>query len=103
MSKSNELKFSIIIPTYNRNELLVKCLDALYHIKQKANINYEVIVTDDSIEGLAEEVTKEYNGFVKWCEGPHRGPAANRNNGARYANGEWLIFLDDDCIPSVNL
>ena len=33
-------------------------------------------------------------------EGPRKGPAANRNNGARCARGEWLAFTDDDCLPS---
>ena len=36
-------------------------------------------------------------------EGPKRGPAANRNNGAGNANSKWLIFIDDDCIPDMNL
>jgi GT2 family glycosyltransferase len=37
--------------------------------------------------------------MVRWNEGPRRGPAANRNFGARVADGDWLIFLDDDCNP----
>ena len=36
---------------------------------------------------------------MQWLEGPRRGPAANRNHGARHASGEWLAFIDDDCIP----
>jgi len=35
---------------------------------------------------------------VKWFAGPRLGPAANRNSGARQANGQWLVFLDDDLI-----
>ncbi|MFM6182975.1 MAG: glycosyltransferase family 2 protein [Dolichospermum sp.] len=37
--------------------------------------------------------------WVKWVAGPGKGPAANRNNGAKYATGEWLAFTDDDCLP----
>ena len=37
--------------------------------------------------------------MLRWNEGPRRGPAANRNFGARVADGDWLIFLDDDCNP----
>jgi GT2 family glycosyltransferase len=41
--------------------------------------------------------------WVKHIQGPSRGPAANRNNGARAATGEWLVFCDDDCLPDRKL
>ena len=37
--------------------------------------------------------------WVTWVAGPRRGPAANRNRGAREARGAWLAFTDDDCLP----
>jgi GT2 family glycosyltransferase len=37
--------------------------------------------------------------WAKWVVGPRRGPAANRNHGAGHAQGDWLIFTDDDCLP----
>ncbi|MBS1580117.1 MAG: glycosyltransferase [Bacteroidetes bacterium] len=96
--------FSVIIPTANRNELLAKCLDCLKQSIQLFNEDeVEVIVTDDGKNNEAKEfIAKNYT-WVKWIEGPKKGPAANRNNGAKNANGEWLIFLDDDCEPSVQL
>ena len=96
--------FSVIIPTLNRNDLLAKCLDKLAPNIQTIDLcPYEVIVTNDSkiSESTALNV-KDYP-WVKWVEGPKRGPAANRNNGAKYAKGEWLIFLDDDVIPDSKL
>ena len=36
---------------------------------------------------------------MRYTRGPQNGPAANRNNGAAFANGNWLIFTDDDCLP----
>ena len=36
---------------------------------------------------------------VEWKQGPRKGPAANRNFGAKVSDCEWLIFIDDDCIP----
>jgi GT2 family glycosyltransferase len=53
----------------------------------------EVIVTDDGT--VAQQVPPG----VRWVRGPRRGPAANRNSGASRATGEWLVFLDDDCLP----
>ncbi|MBW4686020.1 MAG: glycosyltransferase family 2 protein [Komarekiella atlantica HA4396-MV6] len=97
--KSSPL-FTVIIPTYNRNDLLAKCLDCLVPgIQTLADEQYEVIVTDDSSQTTAEEMIQERYPWVKWVAGPRKGPAANRNNGAKYAQGEWLAFTDDDCLP----
>jgi glycosyltransferase involved in cell wall biosynthesis len=95
---------SVIIPTCNRNELLGKCLDRLAPGKQSLDsASYEVIVTDDGHEYQAENYCKENYPFVLYTKGPRKGPAANRNNGARIANGNWLVFTDDDCLPDSGL
>jgi len=91
---------SVIIPTYRRNESLAHCLDCLKHGKWEADYdNYEVIVTDDDPAHGAKVMVETSYSWVRWVAGPHRGPAANRNNGACNAKGEWLVFLDDDCLP----
>lgn len=96
--------FSIIIPTCNRNELLIKCLEALRPTIQKIPIEeYEVIVSDDSASNIAKELIDSNYSWIKWVEGPKKGPAANRNKGAKMAKADWLIFLDDDVIPDSTL
>lgn len=92
---------SVIIPTYQRPGDLARCLDQLAPEAQTLPFDqYEVIVTDDEGEGSAtEHLVKEHYPWARWVPAPGRGPAANRNNGARYASGEWLVFTDDDCIP----
>ncbi|MDF2430506.1 MAG: hypothetical protein JWP44_137 [Mucilaginibacter sp.] len=91
---------SIIIPTCNRNDLLSKCLELLSPDIQAIGLNdYEVIVTDDSKDNKAKSLIEVNYSWAKWMEGPKKGPAANRNNGAKYAKGEWLVFVDDDCLP----
>jgi GT2 family glycosyltransferase len=95
---------SVIIPTCNRIDLLKKCLDNLHSSMQSVSLElYEIIVTDDSKENIAKNLLSKNYYWVKWVEGPKKGPAANRNNGAKNASGEWLIFIDDDCIPDQNL
>ncbi len=95
---------SIIIPTYNRNDLLSKCLDCLEPgIQNISPGEYEVIVTDDNIGNTAKKLVDEQYPWVIWVEGPKKGPAANRNSGARIANGEWLVFIDDDCLPDIDI
>lgn len=93
--------FSVIIPTCNRSELLVKCLDLLALEYQNFEAwNYEIIVSDDSISNFTQKLIYKKYKCVKWVKGPQKGPAANRNNGAKYAIGEWLVFTDDDCFPT---
>ena len=99
----NQIKISVVIPTYHRNDLLAKCLDYLAPGTQTLSAEqYEVIVTDDGYKTTAEETIRDDYPWVKWVAGPRKGPAANRNNGAGYAQGEWLVFTDDDCLPQPN-
>lgn len=92
--------FSVVIPTRHRNDLLAQCLDCLKPgIQTLSADQYEVIVTDDGSNSTAEELIQHHYPWVKWVPGAGKGPAANRNNGARYARGKWLVFTDDDCIP----
>jgi glycosyltransferase involved in cell wall biosynthesis len=105
---------SVVIPTCNRNDLLAKCLDCLAPGRQGGGeiaglksefcspppaFTYEVIVTDDGSKTTAQELIQSSYPWAVWVRGPRTGPAANRNNGAKNAKGEWLIFLDDDCLP----
>jgi glycosyltransferase involved in cell wall biosynthesis len=94
--------FSVVIPTRHRNDLLAKCLDRLAPGNQTTSATYEVIVTDDGADSTAEAMIQQQYAWAKWVAGPRQGPAANRNNGASYAQGDWLVFTDDDCLPEPN-
>jgi GT2 family glycosyltransferase len=97
------MKFSIIICTYNRPELLAKCLDALHpSVQEEVNEPYEVVVSDDSKNLITKELVLQKYPWVKWVKGPEKGSASNRNNGVKYALGEWLLLTDDDCIPATH-
>jgi GT2 family glycosyltransferase len=92
---------SVVIPTYQRLDQLSRCLDRLDpKVQSLAADQYEVIVTDDGREVTARSMIAQRYPRVRWVAGPRRGPAANRNNGARAATGEFIAFTDDDCIPS---
>jgi GT2 family glycosyltransferase len=85
--------FSVIIPTCARPEQLACCLDRL---DSKV---VRIIVTDDGRDDGARNLCAEKYPGVEWTAGPRRGPAANRNHGAKQAQSEWIAFVDDDCEP----
>lgn len=95
----NQINFSVIVPTFQRNKLLAQCLNRLSNENQGITDQYEVIVSDDSLLDVAKEMVETEFPWVKWIKGPGKGPAANRNSAVNYALGEWLIFTDDDCLP----
>ena len=84
---------SVVIPTCERPQLIAKCLANLTGAD-------EIIVSDDSRTDRTWKLIRDQFPGVKWVRGPQRGPAANRNFGASQASGDWVAFVDDDCIPS---
>lgn len=58
-----------------------------------------VVVTDDGTTDESRRMIASEFPQVRWVQGPQRGPAANRNHGAANSTRDWLIFLDDDCLP----
>jgi GT2 family glycosyltransferase len=91
-----QCKFSICIVTYRRPKLLQKCLDSLScQLRLFDPSQYQVIVSDDCPARSSYEVVLNSR-FATWVQGPNRGVAANRNNAAYAANGDWILYLDDD-------
>ena len=81
--------FSIIIPTYNEEEYLPVLLES---IKKQNFDDYEIIVADANSTDKTREIAEDYGCIV--VEGGL--PAVGRNNGAKIAKGEYLLFLDSD-------
>lgn len=89
---------SIVIPCYERPNDLRLCLQSLSLENQLDSPPYEIIVSDDSrTENCKELVEKEFP-IAKWGSGKCIGPGGNRNAGVSRATGEWIVFIDDDCI-----
>jgi peptidoglycan/xylan/chitin deacetylase (PgdA/CDA1 family)/GT2 family glycosyltransferase len=90
------MRFSVIIPTYQRRELALALVRSLS--RQEFGASFEVIVVvDGSNDGSAcalREIEAPFQ--VTVLEQPNQGAAAARNRGAAVAHGELLLFLDDD-------
>ena len=95
------LFFSIIIPTYQRPDRLVVCLEALAQLDYPRN-RFEVIVVDDGSGVPPETAVAAFHDRlnITLLTQPHAGPAQARNTGAAYAKGAFLAFTDDDCTPA---
>jgi GT2 family glycosyltransferase len=92
--------FTIVIPTYSRPEQLSACLGSITRLDYPRD-RFEVIVVDDNSPQSPQNIVESFNPImaVKLISQSHAGPAAARNKGAAGANGDFLVFTDDDCLP----
>ena len=98
------IELSIVIPTYNRRELLLRTLSSL-ESQTLAPSKFEVVVVvDGSSDGTLEALSNLKTQFrLETLSQDNRGQAAARNLGAERASSELLLFLDDDIICSEGL
>lgn len=96
-------RFSIIVPVYNVEKYIDKCLTSL--VNQKFN-NYEIIVINDgstdSSKQIIEKFVDKYN-FIKLIDKSNTGLSDTRNVGVSLATGDYLLFVDSDDYIDTNL
>lgn len=90
-------KYSLVIPTFGRPDEVDEFLQSLTLQKYR---NFEVIIADGTPKKSLEEVANKYKGKVPFTflYEEYLPVSDARNRGAEMANGEYLIFLDSDCI-----
>jgi glycosyltransferase involved in cell wall biosynthesis len=95
------VKYSIIIPVYNRPEEVEELLASLSLQTYK---KFEVIVVEDGSQITCKGIVDKYEHSLNifYFEKPNSGPGLTRNFGAERANGEFFIFFDSDCIIPPN-
>lgn len=99
------MKISIIVSTYNRLEALEAVLVGLSRQQVPAGMSWEVLVADDGSRTETAELVRRYAPQLScplihvWHEDKGFRLAAIRNLSATAASGDWLVFLDGDCIP----
>jgi GT2 family glycosyltransferase/glycosyltransferase involved in cell wall biosynthesis len=97
-------RISVIVPTHNRRELLLECLDALAR-QSVLPSEFEVIVIDDgSTDGTEAAVRgRRFSYPLEYHRQTNQGPAAARNLGITKARGEIVLLIGDDIIPDERL
>ncbi len=87
---------SVIIPTMNRKDEVIECLDFV----AKSNYpSFEVIVVDDaSSDNTPDEIRRIFDWVHLIVSPQNNGAAISRNLGANYATGKYLFFLDSDAV-----
>lgn len=95
-------KISVIIPTYNRSDKLLKCLEFL-NKQDFPKEDFEIIVVNDGSSDNTEIVLKnlKYENFSFYTQ-KNSGQGNARNLGIEKANGEIIIFIGDDIYPQKN-
>jgi len=89
-------RFSVILITMNRKEILKKCLES---IKLQKYDDYEIIVLDNaSNDGTGDMVQRLFPDVRYFNSRKNLGVPGGRNYGLRRATGEICVFIDDDAI-----
>ena len=91
------MKYSIIVPVFNRPDEVDELLESLCHQEVK---DFEVIIVEDGSKKPCKDVCDKYAGILDlhYYYKDNSGPGQSRNYGAERAKGEWLIVLDSDVV-----
>lgn len=91
------MKYSVIIPVYNRIDEVRDLLDSL---AQQTAGNFETIIVEDGSTEPCKEVVESYADRidVKYFYKPNEGRSVARNYGIERSTGDYLIFFDSDCV-----
>lgn len=93
----NLMRYSLIIPVYNRPDEVDELLQSLCGQRFR---EFEVVVVEDGSQLPCEQVVEKYRNRLDlhYYTKPNSGPGQTRNYAAERSRGEYLIILDSDCI-----
>lgn len=91
------MKYSIIVPVFNRPDEVDELLESLVNQEEK---DFEVIIVEDGSQIPCEDVCRKYADqlTLRYFMKPNSGPGQSRNYGAERAEGEYLLILDSDVV-----
>lgn len=89
------MQLSVIIPVYNGASTLKSCLDSIV----RQNSDFEILLINDGSKDDSLKICQEYASrfpFIRVVDKPNKGVCATRNLGIELAQGQWLMFIDQD-------
>ena len=91
------MKYSIIVPVFNRPDEVDELLESLTHQSEK---DFEVVIVEDGSQTPCEDVCKRYEHMmdIHYYYKENSGPGQSRDYGAERAKGEYLLILDSDVV-----
>ncbi len=91
------MKYSIIVPVYNRPDEVDELLDSL---TRQTYDDFEVIIVEDGSATPCKQVCDKYTGSlaIKYFMKPNSGPGQSRNYGVERASGDYVLILDSDVV-----
>jgi len=92
------MKVSVIVPVYNAERFIRKCLDGLV-AQDYPREDLEIIIVDNGSEDRTPDIISEYKDIKLLFEREIQSSYAARNRGLEYAKGDILAFTDADCVP----
>jgi GT2 family glycosyltransferase len=93
--------FSIVVPTRNRPQQLNACLKTITGLEYPRDRFEVIVVNDGGTEPQKSAVEWRRDGIkATFVTQTHAGPARARNRGAEQAEGSFIAFTDDDCLPA---
>ena len=95
------MKYSIIVPVFNRPDEVNELLESLTHQTVK---DFEVVIVEDGSQTPCKDVCEQYKDMmdIHYYYKENSGPGQSRNYGAGRASGEYLLILDSDVVLPEN-
>lgn len=95
------MKYSIIVPVFNRPDEVNELLESLTHQTVK---DFEVVIVEDGSQTPCKDVCEQYKDMmdIHYYYKENSGPGQSRNYGAERASGEYLLILDSDVVLPEN-
>lgn len=100
--KNEQILVSVIIPIYNSEKYLSKCIES---VKRQSYINLEIILIDDGSTDGSAKICKKYANTdkrIKFFRQRNQGVSSARNNGLKFTTGDYITFVDSDDSVEIN-